>query len=88
MTTLAGLAILFAIIATVGIAIVVNSKKESSGFPESRKREGRLVRDEFIAGTKAGTRGKAIGLAVAVFASGWVLAIIFAGLWIYERRIF
>ena len=45
-------------------------------------------RDEFIAGTKAGTRGKAIGLAVAVFASGWVLAIIFAGLWIYERWIF
>jgi len=40
-----------------------------------------------IAGVKAQTRGKAIGLAVAVFSSGWVLAAIFAGMWIHGRWI-
>jgi len=38
-----------------------------------------------IAGVMARTRGKAIGLAIAVFASGWVLAMVFAGLWLFGR---
>ncbi|MCL2194296.1 MAG: hypothetical protein FWB78_12995 [Treponema sp.] len=57
-----------------------------SGKQEGQMRETAEVRKQ-IAGVMARTRGRAIGLAVAVFASGWVLAAVFAGLWIYERWI-
>jgi len=62
-------------------------QKGERGVPEQQ--EGQMtetveVRKQ-IAGVMARTRGRVIGLAVAVFASGWVLAAVFAGLWILGR---